>query len=180
MLRRTTNRLPRASWAEFTCGGVGAQKRSCMRLHGVVGLDEQVTLTVKTLSAILPLGCDRQEPKAEVGRVMDDLPRIVSETLRWIAPVVGLAVSILAMRRFRTRGTGLAVLGFGLALVEPSTRIIVRSLIYEPGEFTAQDIVVLSYVTGIAGLIGSVLVVLALRRLIHAAEGVELGHGGAE
>ena len=111
---------------------------------------------------------------------MDDPLRITSEILRWIVPVVGLSISILAFRRFRARGTGLAVFGFGLAALGPISRVLVRPLIYEPGEFTVQDLVFLSYVTGIAGLIGSILVVLALRRLIHAAEGVERERGGAK
>lgn len=89
--------------------------------------------------------------------------------MRWATPAVGLAVTFLAWRRFRSPGTGLAFVGFLVMLSGPVVRTIWLLWLRDATDVSAREISVALTFAGLVGGIGLVLVVLSIRRLIAAA-----------
>lgn len=100
---------------------------------------------------------------------MDLVADSLNETFRWVTPVAGLAITLLAWRRFKSPGIRLTVLGFSLMLVSPVVRLVIDRVWLDRGDLTATDIATLLYVSGLASAVGMVVVVLSMRKLINSA-----------
>lgn len=96
--------------------------------------------------------------------------------LSWGVPVTGLALMLLAWKRFRPSGVRLAVAGFGVMLLGSLLREILWQVLRPELSLNARDFGLISTAAGAVGIVGLVLIVFAMRRIIAGAELAE-SHG---
>ena len=101
---------------------------------------------------------------------MGEIAGDVSTVVRWIAVVVPLVIAFGAWRRFGSRGSLVAVVGYGVVLGGLSLTRLLSALLFDRSDFTAYRISQILYVGVIVSAIGTILIVIALRRLIAGAE----------
>ncbi len=100
---------------------------------------------------------------------VNDIPGIASDLFGWLTPLVGLAISFVAWRRYRAPGISLAVAAFSLMLIGPVTGLMVRQMLQGDSGLKATDVSVIFLVIGLFSAIGGILLIVAMRRLIRAA-----------
>jgi hypothetical protein len=109
---------------------------------------------------------------------MEEISEVIRSVVSWIAPVTGLVLMFIARRRFRLRGTTTAVVGFGLVVVILAIRQILVPVLLDQRTYSANDLGQQLVVLGVASSIGSVLAVVALRKMIAAVALVAVGEPG--
>jgi hypothetical protein len=107
---------------------------------------------------------------------MEEISEVIRSVVSWIAPVTGLVLMFIARRRFRLRGTTWAVVGFGLVVVILAIRQILVPVLLDQRTYSANDLG--QQLVGVASSIGSVLAVVALRKMIAAVALVAVGEPG--
>ena len=101
---------------------------------------------------------------------MEEVSDALSSTVRWGTPAVGPLIMLIAWKRFKLTAVRLALGGYALMLVSQITRAIPSLLLNRGSDFTITRYNLIFIAAGFVSFIGTVVIVLAMRKLITAAE----------
>ncbi len=105
---------------------------------------------------------------------MDDLLEWSGEVVRWTGPLIAFVITVTAWKRYRARGTSLAVAGLLVILLTPLARTVIFEVWIQESTRRAVDVATILSIIGAVSGVGMLVLVVALRKVIASAEELDV------